>query len=147
VKVAIALIGGRARPEFEALAEMYLGRMGAYAEAETPVYKSEEALFEAAEKQRGRVAALLVLMDGRGKQMSSEQLAEWLGKRRDEGQQRIVFAVGPANGWSEGARKRAGLLLSLGPMTLAHELAKVVLCEQVYRAFTILAGHPYHRGG
>lgn len=145
MKVVVAVIGGRARPEFEALAEMYLARMGAYAEVEAVAYRSEEAFSEAAERQRGRMVSVIVLLDGRGKQMSSEQLAAWLGRQRDEGQQRIVFAVGPADGWSDATRKKAGLLLSLGPMTLAHELARVVLCEQVYRAFTILAGHPYHR--
>ena len=81
--------------------------------------------------------------------MSSEELAAWLGKRRDEGAQSVVFAVGPADGWTEEARaegKRRGGLLSLGPMTLAHSLARVVMAEQIYRAVTILTGHPYHRG-
>jgi 23S rRNA (pseudouridine1915-N3)-methyltransferase len=57
-----------------------------------------------------------------------------------------VLAIGPADGWSAEARQRADLLLSLGRMTLPHQLARVVLAEQVYRAFTILAGHPYHSG-
>ncbi len=87
-----------------------------------------------------------MLLDGRGKMLSSEQLAGWIGQQRDGGQQTLVFAIGPADGWSEAARGRAGLLLSLGPMTLPHELARVVVAEQVYRAFTILAGHPYHTG-
>jgi 23S rRNA (pseudouridine1915-N3)-methyltransferase len=72
-------------------------------------------------------------------------LAEWLRNQRDEGRQRIIFALGPADGWSDTDRARAGLLLSLGLMTLPHELARVVVSEQLYRAFTILAGHPYHR--
>ena len=76
--------------------------------------------------------------------MSSETLAEWLGRQQDSGTQRLIFAIGPADGWSGEARKRANLLLSLGPMTLSHELAAVVLAEQVYRAFTILKGLPYH---
>ena len=62
------------------------------------------------------------------------------------GAQQIVFAIGPADGWSKDARGRAQLLLSFGPLTLAHALARVVLAEQLYRAFTILAGHPYHAG-
>lgn len=78
--------------------------------------------------------------------MSSEAFAKWLGTRRDGGEQHVVVAVGPADGWSEEARKRADLLLSLGPMTLPHALARLVAAEQVYRAFTILAGHPYHCG-
>ena len=70
-------------------------------------------------------------------------------KRRDEGVQHVVFAVGPAEGWSPEALaegKRRGGLLSLGPMTLAHQLARLVVAEQLYRACTILTGHPYHRG-
>jgi len=78
--------------------------------------------------------------------MTSEALAGWIGTRRDEGTQHMVFAVGPADGWSDAARKRAQLLLSLGPMTLAHSLARVVIAEQIYRAYTILSGHPYHSG-
>jgi 23S rRNA (pseudouridine1915-N3)-methyltransferase len=58
----------------------------------------------------------------------------------------MLFAIGPADGWTEESRKRATLLLSLGPMTLAHSLARTVLAEQLYRAFTILTGHPYHSG-
>ena len=89
---------------------------------------------------------MLLLLDSRGKTMTSEAFAAWLGGRRDDGAQHMVFAVGPASGWSEPARKRADLLLSLGPMTLAHALARLVLAEQLYRAFTILSGHPYHGG-
>ena len=60
--------------------------------------------------------------------------------------QHIVFAIGPADGWSNAARERAQLVLSLGPMTLAHSLARLVMAEQIYRAYAILTGHPYHAG-
>ncbi len=86
------------------------------------------------------------MLDSRGETFASEALARWVGARRDGGQQTLIFAIGPASGWSDGARKRAQTLLSLGPMTLPHELARLVLAEQIYRAFTILAGHPYHTG-
>ena len=98
------------------------------------------------ERQTGRTAPAAVLLDSRGRQMTSESLAAWLGARRDEGTHTLVFAVGPPDGWSEAARKRAQLLLSLGPMTLAHSLARLVMAEQIYRAYTILTGHPYHVG-
>jgi 23S rRNA (pseudouridine1915-N3)-methyltransferase len=91
-----------------------------------------------------------VLLDSRGKGPSSREFAAWLGARRDQGVQHIVFAIGPADGWSAAAlelvTQRSGILLSLGPMTMAHELARLVLAEQIYRACTILAGHPYHTG-
>lgn len=149
----IAAIGARPRGAFEELAQQYLERMapllpgGGKAGVVAPVYKSEEALWEAIERERGRTAALVVLLDERGKAMTSEAFAQWLGHERDEGRQRIIFAVGPADGWSAESRKRGGWQLSLGTITLAHELARVVLCEQIYRALTILAGHPYHRSG
>jgi len=153
VRLEIAAVGARPRGAFDELAQLYLKRMaplvpgGAKTGVDAPVYKSEEALWEAIEQDRARTAALVVLLDERGKSMTSEAFAQWLGQERDRGRQRIVFALGPADGWSTESRKRAGWLLSLSTMTLAHELARVVLCEQIYRALTILAGHPYHRSG
>lgn len=88
----------------------------------------------------------LVLMDSRGKQFSSEEFAKFLGDYQDHNPLPLVFAIGPADGFSEAARGVAQHTISLGRMTLAHELARVVLLEQVYRAFTILKGHPYHSG-
>jgi 23S rRNA (pseudouridine1915-N3)-methyltransferase len=124
---------------------MYLGRLPQYCPAEARVYRSEAAFWEAVAKLRGRTAPVVVLLDGGGKVFSSEDFADWVGRQRDGGVQQLLFAVGPADGWTDAARAQAGLLLSLGKMTLPHELARVVLVEQVYRAFTILAGHPYHR--
>ena len=124
----------------------YAGRIGHFCRVQQEVFGSESELFSAYERLSGRTTPYLVLMDGRGKQMSSEKVAEWLGKQQEMGTQRLIFAIGPANGWSAEARERANLLLSLGPMTLPHELAMVVLAEQIYRAFTILKGLPYHLG-
>jgi 23S rRNA (pseudouridine1915-N3)-methyltransferase len=78
--------------------------------------------------------------------MTSEGFAAWIGERRDQGAREIVFVIGPASGWSDETRRRAQLLLSFGPFTMAHALARLVLAEQIYRACTILAGHPYHSG-
>lgn len=78
--------------------------------------------------------------------MTSEAFAAWLGSRRDEGARHIVFAIGPADGWTDAARSRAQVLLSLGAFTMAHSLARLVMAEQLYRACTILTGHPYHTG-
>ena len=147
MKILLASVGNRARRDaFDTLTELYLGRVRGYCELETAVYRTEEAFLEAMDKLQGRVAPLLALLDSRGKLFSSEQLASWIGLQREDGQQWVIFAIGPADGWSAEARKRARLLLSLGPMTLPHELARVVASEQIYRAFTILSGHPYHSG-
>jgi 23S rRNA (pseudouridine1915-N3)-methyltransferase len=129
----------------EPLVQEYVKRSSAYADCRVEAFRTEEALLAWVGRLKGRAAPMIVLLDERGKQMSSQVLAQWLGTRRDEGAQQIVFAVGPADGWSEAARAQAGLLLSLGAMTLAHALARLVMAEQIYRALTILAGHPYHR--
>ena len=99
-----------------------------------------------ASKTASAAKSTLVLMDSRGKQFSSEEFARFLGDYQDRNPLPLVFAVGPADGFSEEARSAAQHTISLGRMTLAHELARVVLLEQVYRAFTILKGHPYHSG-
>jgi 23S rRNA (pseudouridine1915-N3)-methyltransferase len=125
---------------------LYLDRIAPYAGIESVLFRDEESLFAYVTRQRARTPAWLALLDSRGEALSSEELAAWLGARRDAGQQRIVFAIGPASGWSERAPRQAQTILSLGRMTLPHELARLVLAEQLYRAFTILGGHPYHTG-
>jgi 23S rRNA (pseudouridine1915-N3)-methyltransferase len=131
---------------FEALTAVYVQRCSAFARFDTRLFRTGQAMLDWLDRRQGRTAAVTVLCDPRGRQMSSEAFAKWLGIRRDQGAQHIAFAVGPPDGWSNAARERAGLLLSLGPLTLPHPLARLVLAEQVYRAFTILAGHPYHSG-
>ena len=143
-----ARLGSRSgsKDEFDSLCQVYLGRCSGFARCHTEAFRTEEAFLEWLARQQGRTPAQAVLLDSRGRQMASEAFAEWLGKRRDEGAQHIVFAIGPASGWSDAARGRAQLLLSFGPMTMAHSLARLVTAEQIYRAFTILSGHPYHGG-
>ena len=88
-----------------------------------------------------------VLLDERGKQLSSEELAAILGRWRDDGVREARFVLGAADGHSEAERREADLLLAMGAMTWPHLLARAMLAEQLYRATTILAGHPYHRSG
>lgn len=146
MKITVASVAVRGRSErFDGLAAEYLERLQGYAEAEAQVFKTSAALFAWLERLKARTAPALVLLDERGKQLSSDALAEWLRRQQNEGRQRLVFAIGPADGWTAEERARATMLLSLGAMTLPHELARVVMSEQLYRAFTILAGHPYHR--
>lgn len=148
MKLTLASVAVRARSErFDTLAADYLDRLRPYAEAESLVFRSTAALFDWTERLRGRTHPALILLDERGQQFRSEAFAQWIGQRRDDGLRHTVFCIGPADGWTDADRRRATLLLSLGSMTLPHELARVVLSEQLYRAFTILAGHPYHRSG
>lgn len=88
-----------------------------------------------------------VLLDERGKVMSSETFAALLGRWRDDGMRETRFVLGAADGHSDAERAEADLLLAFGPATWPHLLARAMLMEQLYRATSILAGHPYHRAG
>jgi 23S rRNA (pseudouridine1915-N3)-methyltransferase len=148
MQIVLAHVGAKpsSKDTFESLSAMYLDRCSTFARCQAEAFRSENAFSEWLDRQQRRAPAIRVLLDSRGKQMTSESFAAWLGRHRDNGAQQIVFAIGPADGWSEDARNRATLLLSLGSFTMAHALARLVLAEQLYRAFTILTGHPYHSG-
>ncbi|MFT4028072.1 MAG: 23S rRNA (pseudouridine(1915)-N(3))-methyltransferase RlmH [Novosphingobium sp.] len=88
-----------------------------------------------------------VLLDERGRLLSSEEFAALLGRWRDEGVRETRFLIGAADGHGDAARGKADLLLAFGPMTWPHILARALLVEQLWRATSILAGHPYHRSG
>jgi 23S rRNA (pseudouridine1915-N3)-methyltransferase len=88
-----------------------------------------------------------VLLDERGKQMSSEDFAALLGRWRDEGVREARFHIGAADGHGDAARKNADALLGFGEMTWPHLMVRAMLAEQLWRAVSILSGHPYHRSG
>jgi len=147
VKIKVAWIGKTKEPAIEALTDEYLKRISRYAEVAGVALKDEAAILSLAsgERQKNRERHRLVLLDSRGKQFSSEELAAFL-EREQVNATPLLFAIGGSDGFSEDARRLAGFMLSLGKMTLPHELARVVLVEQLYRAFTILKNHPYHLG-
>jgi 23S rRNA (pseudouridine1915-N3)-methyltransferase len=146
VKLQIAWIGKTKEVAFRALTEEYLRRISRFVGAESHEMGSEDSLLQLTESASGRTRPVLILLDARGRQFTSEEFAELLRDQQDRGTQNLFFAVGPADGFSDRARHSADLVLSFGKMTLAHELARIVLLEQIYRAFTILKGHPYHTG-
>jgi 23S rRNA (pseudouridine1915-N3)-methyltransferase len=88
-----------------------------------------------------------VLLDERGEPLASEAFAKRLGRWRDDGVRETRFLLGAADGHSEEDRAAADLLYAFGPATWPHLLARAMLMEQLYRATSILAGHPYHRAG
>jgi len=104
--------------------------------------KSEEAAELEKNLPKG---AFLVLLDERGKTFDSVEFAERLGQIRDDGQRDIVLAIGGPDGFDKDLRQRADLTISFGRMTWPHQLVRIMLAEQLYRAVTILSGHPYHR--
>ena len=146
MKLTIAWIGKTKSPAIQALTEDYLKRLRQYCDAEGVSLKDEAALQKLCGRAQGSARRRLVLLDPGGKQLSSEELARFIQDHQDRNPLALVFAIGPADGISPELRRQADHLLSLGKMTLAHELARVVTLEQLYRAFTILKGHPYHLG-
>ncbi len=94
------------------------------------------------EKLRG---ATKVFLDGRGREWTSEEFAEWLGQQALRGTRELAFLVGGPDGFSAAFRKQADLLLALSRMTLTREWARALLLEQIYRGFSILRGYPYPR--
>lgn len=148
MQITLACVGLRppAKDPFESLAGAYIDRCSGFARCAIQYFPDEASLLAWIGRQTGRTQPVATLLDSRGRTMTSEAFAAWIGGHRDRGIQHLIFAIGPASGWSEEARGRAQLLLSLGSMTLAHALARLVLAEQIYRAVTILTGHPYHAG-
>ena len=150
MKITLAAVAPR-RPRSKSevtdrLLADYIERAARYVPCDAQLFDSEAAVLDWLDRQPGRTPAYAILLDSRGHQYTSEEFAAHIGRIRDGGTQRLVLAIGPADGWSAAARERADLLFSLGRLTLPHQLARVVLAEQVYRALTILAGHPYHSG-
>ena len=151
MKIKVAWIGKTKEPAIQALTDEYLKRISHYAEVAGLALKDEATILSLASGERrqqqnqNKEKHKLVLLDSRGKQLSSEELAEFL-EREQLNAIPLLFAIGDSDGFSEEARRQAGFTLSLGRMTLPHELARVVLVEQLYRAFTILKRHPYHLG-
>ena len=146
MKIKIAWIGKTKEPAIAALTEEYLKRISRYSPVEGIPSRDDTALVAMCSGSKGGSKGTLVLMDSRGKELSSEQFAKFLGDYQDRNPLPLVFAIGGADGFSTEALAAAQQTISLGKMTLPHELARIVLLEQVYRAFTILKGHPYHSG-
>jgi 23S rRNA (pseudouridine1915-N3)-methyltransferase len=152
MRLHIAAVGRLKAGPHEALARHYAARLTpapAIREVEekrplppAEMKEREGALLLAAVPQ----GAIIVALDARGKALASEAFAARLAKWRDRGVGDLAFLIGGAEGLSDAVRQKAELVLSLGPMTWPHLLARGMLLEQLYRAQQILAGHPYHRG-
>lgn len=119
------------------MAEEYIRRSSRYRRCE--MREIRPGRFDPWEKHP---SATKILLDPSGKSMESRQFAKLIGGAEQDARD-LVFLVGGADGLPEDWRARGGMLLSLTPLTLPHELARVVLAEQIYRAFTMLRGHPY----
>lgn len=157
--VILAVGHARGTPE-GALTEDYVGRARALGKRlgfitvqaeEVPVSKLREAkarIAEEGERLASRVpaGAQAVFLDSRGKGMTSESFAEMLAAMRDAGARDLVFLIGGPDGLDPGPSVKSSRSLAFGQQTWPHLMVRAMLAEQIYRALTILSGHPYHRG-
>jgi 23S rRNA (pseudouridine1915-N3)-methyltransferase len=134
------MLGKTRRPELRAVFDDYIKRIGRSTLIEVNEVRDADAALKRLNADR---AAIAILLDAGGKPQDSEALARWLGEQRDRGTREIIFVCGDANGFPEALRNRVTQKLSLSPMTYSHELARIMLAEQLYRAFAILSGSPY----
>jgi len=135
------MLGKTRRPEIRALVDNYAARIRHYADIE--ISELREASAAAMRKLKLDPASAVVLLDAAGRQFTSQQFARWLCDLRDRGTRELVFLCGDAEGFPDELRTGAMQKISLSTLTMPHEFARVVLAEQIYRAFAILAGHPY----
>ncbi|MBZ5539308.1 MAG: 23S rRNA (pseudouridine(1915)-N(3))-methyltransferase RlmH [Acidobacteriia bacterium] len=140
MRIRLLMLGKTRRPELRALLEDYTKRISRHASIEAVELRDSAAALKKLDADR---AATIVLLDAEGKQPASEAFAKWIGELRDRGTRELVFLCGGAEGFPEELRRRAQHKLSLSAMTFSHELARVMLAEQLYRAFAILSGGPY----
>jgi len=139
VKILLYYVGKPRDRNANALAEEFIRRSQRFAHCEMREIQPER--FDPWEKHP---SATKILLDPAGKALDSQQFAKLVGRAQDEARD-LVFVVGGADGLPASWRKNEAILLSVSAMTLPHEFARVVIAEQIYRAFTILRGHPYPR--
>jgi 23S rRNA (pseudouridine1915-N3)-methyltransferase len=159
MKISVFAVGRmKAGPEKE-LADRYFERFAKSGPAiglefsgiaETPESRAQSAAERKREeadrlKQHLASGAALILLDERGKNIASEDFANRIATLRDGGRRSLVIAIGGADGHDPSLRDAAELVLSFGAQTWPHQMVRIMLGEQLYRAATILSGHPYHR--
>ncbi len=156
MKLHFIFVGKTREPYLREGIEDFLNRLRRYVPLETRIVRSER-LTRSTEADRvvavesGRVARAvpsdshLVVLDRGGKQMTSEALALWWQKLERKGCRKLCFVVGGVLGFSDDLRSQAQTLISLSKMTFTHEMSRLILVEQLYRACTIMRGEKYHR--
>ena len=142
MRLRLVMLGKTRRPEIRAIVDDYVKRISRHSPIEVTELRETEA---ALKKFTVDPPSTVVLLDDAGKSLDSGSFAKWLGEHRDRGTRELIFVCGDADGFPEDIRRRAHQKLSLSPMTYSHELARVMLAEQLYRAFAILSGSAYPR--
>ena len=140
MKIRLLMLGKTRRPEMTTALADYVKRIGRACPIEVTEVRDGEAAVKRLDADR---AATALLLDASGKTLDSTGFAKWLGEQRDRGTREVIFVCGNAEGFPETLRERVQQKISLSAMTYSHELARVMLAEQIYRAFAILSGSPY----
>lgn len=140
MRLRLLMLGKTRRAELRAVFDDYVQRIGRFCPIVVNEVRDGEAAIKRLDADR---AATALLLDAGGKPEGSESLARWLAEQRDRGTREIILVCGDADGFPDSLRERVLQKLSLSPMTYSHELARVMLAEQLYRAFAILSGSPY----
>jgi 23S rRNA (pseudouridine1915-N3)-methyltransferase len=140
MRLRILILGKTRRPELRAVFDDYVKRIARSCPVEVNEVRDAGAAIKRLDADR---AAAALLLDAGGRSQDSQALAKWIGEQRDRGTREIIFVCGDADGFPEALRKRVTQKLSLSPLTYSHELARVMLAEQLYRALAILSGSPY----
>lgn len=152
MKINIVCVGKIKEQFFTDAIKEYLKRISRFAELkiievdeESKVSSLEQKSRLEGEKLLARCSGVLIALDGGGKQLSSTELADFLKLKQVQGKSTISFVIGGSNGLSKEVLAKADLVLSFGKITFPHQLFRVVLTEQIYRALTIIEGLPYHK--
>lgn len=141
MRIKIFIVGKFSLKPAASLAEGYLSRLRHYFSVEMTAVKSAEDILRKEKNPNEE----WIFLDEKGKNFSSVEFAKWLENKQLHSVKSLNFFAGPAQGWPAAVKKKADGFLSLSSFTLQHELALVVLLEQIYRSCTILRGEPYHK--
>ncbi|MCM1569849.1 MAG: 23S rRNA (pseudouridine(1915)-N(3))-methyltransferase RlmH [Roseburia sp.] len=159
MKITIICVGKVKERFYREAIDEYVKRLSRYCKPEMIEVADEQTPDKAPpgleeqikEREAGRILARLkedayvCTLEIEGKKLDSVEFAEWLGKAAVQGKSRLVFVIGGSLGLHESVRKRSDYALSFSDMTFPHQLMRVILCEQIYRAFRINNGEPYHK--
>jgi 23S rRNA (pseudouridine1915-N3)-methyltransferase len=140
MKIRLLMLGKTRRPEMSAVLCDYVKRISRACPIEMTEVRDGDAALKKLDADR---AATMLLLDAGGKVYDSGAFAKWIGEQRDRGTREIIFVCGEADGFPESLRERVKQKISLSAMTYSHELARVMLAEQIYRACATLSGSPY----
>jgi 23S rRNA (pseudouridine1915-N3)-methyltransferase len=134
------MLGKTRRLELRAVLDDYVKRISRHSPIEITEVRDVSTAIKRLDADR---AATVIFLDAAGKNLDSNSFAKWLGEHRERGTRELIFVCGDADGFPETLRQRAHQKVSLSALTFSHQLARVMLAEQLYRAFAILSGNPY----